>query len=212
MQIDFLFAPDLPSIMQLGIAVSVTVIVSAVLCFTYRRLFRTLPSKYAWIISASKLLAALVLLILIFQPVLKFNDSETFDKTVLFMFDTSESMSIKDSVGNSQRLQAVVQKIDETGIKSKIEDSFNIRLFSFSSIDSIHELKNVGKLSGVIPGGKYTQINQSVNKILQNAGDEKVGAVVIFTDGVENSPDFFRNKRLGTNIFTVGVGSSPEPS
>ncbi len=210
MQIDFLFAPRLPSVMQLGIAVSVTLIVASVLYFTYRRIFRTLPRMYAWIISTSKLLAALLLLILIFQPVLKLNDSESFDRTVLFMFDTSESMGIKDSVGNSQRLQAVVRRIDETGIKTKIEDSFNIRSYSFNSFDSIHELKNMKELSGIIPGGKYTQINQSAQKILQKSGDDKVSAIVIFSDGVENSPDFFTNKRLGTSIFTVGVGSTPD--
>jgi len=180
MQIDFLFAPRLPSVMQLGIAVSVTLIVASVLYFTYRRIFRTLPRMYAWIISTSKLLAALLLLILIFQPVLKLNDSESFDRTVLFMFDTSESMGIKDSVGNSQRLQAVVRRIDETGIKTKIEDSFNIRSYSFNSFDSIHELKNMKELSGIIPGGKYTQINQSAQKILQKSGDDKVSAIVIF--------------------------------
>ncbi|MCD4657870.1 MAG: hypothetical protein K8S87_10055 [Planctomycetes bacterium] len=206
MQIDFLFAPELPAEMRLGISVSVTLLLAAVLYFTYRRLFRTLPKTSAWIISTSKLLAALLLLILIFRPVIKFIDSESFDKTVLFMFDTSESMSIKDSVGNLPRLQAVLRRINETGIKSNIEDSFNLRVYSFNADEEIHELENIDDLSGIVPGGKYTQIVQSAHNILQNAGEEQVGAIVIFSDGVENSPDFFRNKRLGTSIFTVGVG------
>ncbi|MFH1422909.1 MAG: glutamine amidotransferase [Planctomycetota bacterium] len=178
----------------------------AILVFLFhRRIYHTIQRKKAVLLIVVKTIIVLFLLLCLFVPVLSFQSRST-DKTgLIVLIDSSESMLIKDCIGELSRSETANKILfdEDAGIFRQLNNIFNIRLFSFSVSP---ELVTPDSLNKISTHGKTTSISKSVSEAVSLSGDNFPVAVLIISDGADNS---FETTGLSTKIpvFTIGVGT-----
>jgi uncharacterized membrane protein len=150
-------------------------------------------------------LTALILLVpMLFEPVVRFVSHPKPQRQLLFLIDTSGSMSVPDVQNGPTRLQSVWQTLGPQ--LDKIDEHFIPSFFTFDS--SFHELKKSGDLATLSADGKSTDIVNGVNNALSHATRDD-SAVVLISDGIDNTspsaPDALRTSVHP--IHTIRVGS-----
>ncbi len=150
-------------------------------------------------------LAALVLLVpMLFEPVVRFVSHPRPQRQLIFLIDTSGSMSVPDVQNGPTRLQSVWQALGPQ--LDKIDEHFVPGFFTFDS--GFRELKKPGDLATLSADGKSTDIVNGVNNALAHATKED-SAVVLISDGIDNtSPSAADALRASAHpINTIRVGS-----
>jgi uncharacterized membrane protein len=117
--------------------------------------------------------------------------------------DASASMQYGDA--DQSRLQQVAAALQK-GTLAKLEDTFEVRLFSFAQTTTPLE-----SLDAIAPPGPQTRIGDSLVQVLQSAGSVPLAGVVLFSDGAENGGSLSEERltelaSYGVPIHTVGVG------
>lgn len=103
------------------------------------------------------------------------------NRVTLIGLDTSLSMKQRDA-GGQTRFDAAKNLLFDSGAvpRNGPVDPARVRLFGFD--DDAHPLP--GSLLSLVPAGKSTRLNKSVNTMLgATAADEAVNALVLLTDG-----------------------------
>lgn len=149
-------------------------------------------------------ITALALLVpMLFEPVVRFITIPKPEKPLIFLIDTSGSMSFPDIQNGPTRLQAVWQALrpELDTIKSHFVPSY----FTFDS--DCRELKSADELARLPADGKSTDIVTAVSTALSKTTREDA-AIVLMTDGIDNtSPnaaDAVRASALPINTIRVG--------
>src|SRR5712672_1652265 len=150
-------------------------------------------------------MAALVL-ILLWQPAIMVAELRPQQNIIAVLVDDSRSMSIADN-GATRESQAV--KTLESGVVDDLQKKFQVRLYRvddrLARIAKLDELKTT-------PPAAATRIGDDLKQLAGEAADLPIGAVVLLSDGADNSGGIdldtistFRSRRIP--VHTVGFGT-----
>ncbi|MDO5581258.1 MAG: vWA domain-containing protein [Planctomycetia bacterium] len=167
------------------------------------------------LIPAVRSLLILLLGILLLRPSMVLTVVQPLPASLVFLFDSSESMSIRDEKGEMSRWELMKSTLNKSSSSmNELRKNFDLQLFTFDS-----DLRRLDeKESDLLPGqaeGKETELGSSLQKILQAAGGRRIPAVVLMSDGSQRSrmnPPLlpqdiaFRFRDAGIPIHTVQLG------
>ena len=153
---------------------------------------------------------AALLLILLWKPAIMVAELKPQQNIIAVVVDDSRSMSIADQ-GAPRQEQAV--KSLEAGVLTELQKKFQIRLYRMDSrlarVTALDEMKKPG-------GAPATRISDGLKQLAGEAADLPIGAVVVLTDGADNSGGIdldtiatFRSRKIP--IHTVGFGLEQTP-
>src|SRR6202041_2689099 len=123
----------------------------------------------------------------------------------------SRSMAIADSGGDGkQTREAAAQKALEDGVLAGLQKKFQIRLYRLDNRGT-----RVAAPGEIQPSPPATHINDGLRQLTSETSDLPIGAIVLLSDGSENSIDgsgdlaletihALRNRRIP--VHTVGFG------
>jgi uncharacterized membrane protein len=147
-------------------------------------------------------------LVLLWRPALVTQTLRPQENSVAVLLDTSGSMLYG---ANESRLQEAVESLTESALPA-LESQFEVNLFSFAG-----DLVELPSLEQVPAPGPVTHIGEGLLNVLRGAQSGAVAAVVLVSDGADNSADFDAAKiaeiaSFGVPIHTVGVGAETMPN
>ncbi len=157
----------------------------------------------AWVIWGMQTLLAAVVLVLLWQPSITVAELKPQQNIIAVLVDDSRSMGISEN-GSTRQTQAVNALQD--GVLASLNRSFQTRLYrvdaSVARIDSLKDLQ---------PNASSTRIGDSLKQLSEETSDLPIGAVVLLSDGDDNSggidPDAIaalRSRHIP--VHTVGFG------
>jgi len=201
---ELVFASGWPVWLLLTLIVVAGVVVGAAI-------WRRQPGLGLWRAAAlgcaqTALLAAL--LVLAWRPALVTQTLRPQENSVAVLLDTSGSMLYGDQ--QTSRLQQAVDGLS-AGALPQLESAFDVNLFSFAG-----DLLELPALDQVPAPGPVTRIGDALLGVLRGAQSGAIAAVVLVSDGADNSNDFDAARiaeiaSFGVPVHTVGVGEETMP-
>lgn len=170
--------------------------------YTYRWLRPVLPPSRWFLLLVLRLCAIAIAALLLMRPVVSVTDTTTHKPVVLFLLDSSASMSVSDLPGGESRWQASVTEL--TGWLSGLQAVARPEVAVFD--ETARFLQSPTALEASEPNGVAT----SLVAALQAASRvENVHACVLISDGQHNAAGdpVQIAEQLGTVVHTVGVGT-----
>jgi uncharacterized membrane protein len=143
------------------------------------------------------------LLVLAWRPALVTQTLRPQENSVAVLLDTSGSMLYGD--GSRSRLQEAIDGLSARALPD-LKSMFNVGLYSFAG-----DLIELPSLEQVPAPGPVTHIGDALLSVLRGAQSGAIAAVVLVSDGADNSSDFDAAKiaeiaSFGVPVHTVGVG------
>ncbi|MFY9689470.1 MAG: glutamine amidotransferase [Candidatus Acidiferrales bacterium] len=158
-----------------------------------------------WLLQSA--VAALILLLL-WQPAITIAELKPQQNIIAVLVDDSRSMAIADN-GATRQAQAV--KALDGGVLTDLQKRFQTRLYTLDS-----RVTRVSNLDALKPSAPATRIGDSLKQLVAETNDLPVGAIVLLTDGADNSGGIdldtisaLRNRRIP--VHTVGLGAEEVP-
>lgn len=149
---------------------------------------------------------AALLLVLLWQPAILVAELRPQQNIIAVLVDDSHSMGISDN-GATRESQAV--KALEGGVLDQLQKKFQIRLYRVDS--RLRRIANLDELKTLAPA-PATRIGDGLKQLAGEAADLPIGAVVLLSDGADNSGgidldtiSMFRSRRIP--VHTVGFGA-----
>ncbi len=154
-------------------------------------------------LGALQTLMLAVALTLLWRPALLSQTLRPQENSVALLLDTSASMSY--GTDEESRLQQAVTALDERTLP-ELEADFDIESFAFSDLTVSLE-----SLELLPPPGSRTHIGDAVLTVLRGANAGALGALVLISDGADNSGDLDAAQiaeiaGFGVPVHTLGVG------
>jgi uncharacterized membrane protein len=170
------------------------------------RLPQAAPSVRNWRAAVIWLLQsclAAVLLILLWQPAITIAQLEPQKNIIAVLIDDSRSMATTED--GAARINRAV-KVIQGGVLSDLQKQFQVRLYRLDS-----HLTRFASLAELQASTPVTRIGASLKQLTDETSDLPIGAVVLLSDGSDNSGgiDFdtitaLRSRRIP--VHTVGFG------
>ncbi|HEY5624315.1 MAG TPA: glutamine amidotransferase [Gammaproteobacteria bacterium] len=203
-QSEFLFASGWP--VWLLIAGCIAGMLAVGVSLARRRESLSIPKLAA--LGALQAAMLSLVLVLLWQPALSTDRLRSEENSVAVLLDTSASMSYGE--GDQSRLQQAVGALGE-GVLETLSDDFDTRLYAFAD-----ESVAIDSLELVPPPGSATNLGDAILGVLREARATALGAVVLISDGADNSGalDAARLAEIagfGVPIHAVGVGRESIP-
>ncbi len=158
-------------------------------------------SAAVWLLQT---LLAAILLLMLWHPALSVATLRPQQNIVAVVVDDSASMAIEDTSGGSRRAQAV--GVLNSGLIQNLQKRFQVRLYRLSD-----QLERIPNLDALHSAGQSTHIGESLKQVLADASSLPIGAVVLLSDGADNSGGIdletvsdIRRQRIP--IHTIGFG------
>ncbi len=184
----------------------VTALAVALVTLFYWRAFRTLKS-YQWqTLLALRILAILTIVLLLFRPVLSYHKEQSEQRSVVFLVDTSSSMSISDDSSGQARIEQARDQV--ASWTEQLRDAFALHVVEFSERPRL--LPDAKQLPTLTAEGKATSISRALVAGARVAPQKDIEAIFLVSDGVHNSarnPEEVASK-MGVTVHSVGVGAS----
>src|SRR5580658_654553 len=161
-------------------------------------------SAVVWLLQT---LLASLLLLLLWHPALSVATLRPQQNIVAVVVDDSSSMEIADAGGvTSQTRSAQAVGVLNAGLIQSLEKRFQVRLYRLSA-----QLERIQRLDQLTSSGQSTHIGESLKQVLADASSLPIGAVVLLSDGADNSGGVdletvseIRRQRIP--IHTIGFG------
>ena len=154
-------------------------------------------------------LLAAVVLVLLWQPAITVAELKPQQNIIAVVVDDSRSMSIADG-GTPREDQAV--KALQNGVLSELQKTYQTRIYSLDS-----RATRIGSLTELHPAAPITRIGDSLKQLVAETSDLPVGAIVLLSDGGDNSGGIdldtisaLRNRHIP--VHTVGLGLEQMPN
>lgn len=197
----FAFASAWPLWVLVVSVLAVVTLIVASLVYVGRR--RQLGWRLLVPVGILQSLLAAAILCLLWRPVLNVERVRDRENVLAVAIDASASMAYGD--GDRSRLQEVAAALQNKTL-AKLEDTFEVRLFSFAQTTT-----PLDSLESMPAPGPQTRIGDSLVQVLQSAGSIPLAGVVLFSDGAENGGSLSEERltelaSYGVPIHTVGVG------
>jgi uncharacterized membrane protein len=133
----------------------------------------------AWVIWSLQTLLAAVLLVLLWQPAITIAELKPQQNIIAVLVDDSRSMAISED-GVARQARAV--KALESGVLASLNKSFQTRLYRVD--DAPARIENLKDLRANAP---TTRLGDSLKQLSAETSDLPIGAVVLLSDGADNS-------------------------
>jgi len=152
---------------------------------------------------------AAVALFALWQPGLAVRSLRSQQNVVSVLLDTSRSMALGE--GEKSRLQQAVETLN-SGVLAGLEEKFRVRLYGFSG-----GVERLESLEALPSPGDATRLGDSVGGVLRESAATPLGALVVVSDGSDNSGLFSRElmadiRRRNVPVHTIGVGREEIPN
>jgi uncharacterized membrane protein len=167
-----------------------------------------------WRAGAVWLLQSLLIttiLVLLWQPAMTVAELASQQNVIAIVLDDSRSMALADSGGDGkQSREAAAQKALRDGLLAGLAKRFQTRIYRLDS-----RVTRADTLDGIQANAPATHINDGLRQLADGTSDLPIGAIVLLSDGAENSADgsseltrdtlqALRNRRLP--VHTIGFG------
>jgi uncharacterized membrane protein len=161
-----------------------------------------------WLLQS--LLVATVLLLL-WQPAITIAQLAAQQNVIAVVLDDSRSMAVTDSGSDGkQARETVAQKALEGGVLAGLQKRFQTRIYRLDS-----RVEQAPALRNIQPAAPATHLNGGLRQLVTDTSDLPIGAIVLLSDGSENSVDgagdvtletihALQNRRIP--VHTVGFG------
>jgi len=201
---EFVFAREL-SMFWLAVLAAVAI---AIVAASIVRMRQDLSWPKAATIGALQAALLIAVLFLMWRPALVTQTLRPQENSVAVLLDTSASMSYGE--GDRSRLQQAVAVLGNDTLPALSAD-FTVDLFAFDS-----RLVELPSLNEVPAPGTQTRIGDALLSVLRSAQTGTLGAVVLVSDGSDNSSELDAAKIAeiashGIPVHTVGVGRERLP-
>jgi hypothetical protein len=174
--------------------------------FYYLTTLPPLPGKKRILLAGLRGGALTLLVLLLFEPLLRFVGIEDRPPVVAVLLDDSQSMTIVD--GRGDRASAIRSFIRRDPFTARPAGS-RVHYYTFST--------DISKPSDIPPDsmrftGQTTDLNNSLHAIQEAQQEDNIQAVVLLTDGVftAGKNPLYLAEGLGIPVYTVGVGDTAE--
>ena len=161
-----------------------------------------------WLLQS--LLIATVL-VMLWQPAITVAELASQQNVIAVVLDDSRSMATADSGADGKETrEAAARKALEEGVLAGLQKKFQVRLYRLD-----RRLASVAALGEIQPTAPATHLNDGLRQLAAQTSDLPVGAVVLLSDGSENSADGSGDLALDTlhtlsnrhlPVHTVGFG------
>src|SRR5580700_4547420 len=132
-----------------------------------------------WIIWGLQTLLAAVLLVLLWHPAITVAELKPQQNIIAVLVDDSRSMGISEG-GFTRQAQAV--KALQDGVLASLNRSFQTRLYRVDDVPA-----RIDSLNDLAPSAPSTRIGDSLKQLSEETSDLPIGAVVLLSDGDDNS-------------------------
>src|ERR1700733_10433745 len=154
-----------------------------------------------WLLEA---LVVCLVLILLWQPAIVVAELKPQQNVIAVLIDDSRSMGISEN--SVTRVEQAKQAL-QNNVLAQLQAKFQTRLYRLDrSVTRVNNLQEIGDAAA-----PATHINDGLNQLLAETSDLPVGAVVLLSDGSDNSRGIdrdtiaaLRNRHIPVN--TVGFG------
>ncbi len=196
---ELLFASEWP-LWLLAVLVVAGALAFAVSLYRYRQ---DLSLAKSVAIGALQTLMWGCLLLMLWRPALLTQTLRAQENSVALLVDASASMNYGE--GEASRLEEAVGTLQDD-LLPDLEESLEVDMFAFS--DSASGISSLDGLSAV---GATTRIGDGLLDILRNSNAGALAAVILVSDGVDNSTELDAARiadiaSFGVPVHTVGVG------
>ena len=201
---EFLFATGWP----LSLLVALILLGAIVVAVSISRFRQDLSPLKAVAIGGLQTLLIAIVLTMLWRPALLSQTLRPQENNVAVLLDTSSSMSYgEDGVS---RLQAAVETLGDSAVPM-LEEDFGVDLYAFSDRPI-----PLDTLEAVPAPGATTRLGESVLSVLRGSSAGALAAVVLVTDGADNSATLdaaaiAEIAGFGIPVHTVGVGRESLP-
>jgi uncharacterized membrane protein len=163
-------------------------------------------SAVVWLLQT---LLASVLLLLLWHPALSVATLRPQQNIVAVVVDDSSSMAVDDA-GSGSRKNAAVNVLN-SGLVKQLQERFQVRLYKLTDHLGRLEAYDKGGLEKLTAAGTSTHIGDSLKQVLADAASLPIGAVVLLSDGADNSggidlETISEVRRQRIPIHTIGFG------
>ena len=170
------------------------------------RLPQAVPSLRSWRAGVIWLLQSslvAVLLILLWKPAIIVAELKLQQNVIAVLVDDSQSMAMSEN-GTTREVQAV--KALQGGVIASLQKNFQTRLFRLDS-----HLSRISSPEELQPQAPATRIGDSLRQLADETNDLPIGAVVLLSDGADNSGGVDRETIAALRdrhipVHTVGFG------
>jgi uncharacterized membrane protein len=132
-----------------------------------------------WVIWSLQTLLAAILLVLLWQPSITVAELKPQQNIIAVMVDDSRSMAISED-GSTREAQAI--KALEGGALATLNRSFQTRLYRVDAVPA-----RIDSLKDLQPAAPSTRLGDSFKQFSEETSDLPIGAVVLLSDGDDNS-------------------------
>ena len=145
-----------------------------------------------------------IVLVLAWRPALVTQTLRPQENSVAVLVDTSASMLYGD--GDRSRLQEAIQTLSADALPD-LQSAFDVKLYSFAG-----DTTELPSLQQVPAPGPVTHVGDALLSVLRGGQAGALAAIVLVTDGADNSDDFDAARiaeiaSFGVPVHTVGVGA-----
>src|ERR1035437_6554164 len=178
------------------------------------------PAWRAWAVWGLEAATVMLLLLLLWEPAITVAELKSEQNIIAVLVDDSRSMAIADAGadGRTTREAAAVKALED-GVLAGLQKKFQTRVYrldgGLTRLDGPAGQRDSAQLDGLVagtrPGAESTHINAGLRQLTAETSDLPVGAVVLLSDGAENSGGIdvdtinaLHNRRLP--VHTIGFG------
>ncbi len=133
----------------------------------------------AWVIWGLQTLMAALLLVLLWQPAITVAELKPQQNIIAVLVDDSRSMALSED-GVTRQAQAV--QALQKGVLASLNRSFQTRLYRVDEVPA-----RIDNLNDLKPNAPATRIGDSLKQLSEETSDLPIGAVVLLSDGADNS-------------------------
>ncbi len=198
---EFLFATG----WSVWLLAALAAIAAAALLWHARRAHSRLSGRALWAVWALQALTVALALVLLWQPALTVQSLKSRQNAVAVLVDTSRSMSL--GAAGVSRIAQAAEALRERVVPA-LEEKFRVRLYGFAAKPQ--------RLASLQPDafpdpGVSSGVGESVLSILRESTAVPLGALLVVSDGADNTGRFGRElaaeiRKYNVPVHTVGVG------
>ncbi len=149
-----------------------------------------------------------LLLLILWQPSIMTEQLRQGDNVVALMLDTSASMNYSES--GSTRMQQALTVINGEALGKTVQQ-YALQRYVFAN-----EARSVDSFEPLPAPTQQTRLGEAVRQVLSMSRTRPLGAVVLLSDGAENSGSLTREQladiaRYGVPVHTIGIGNERIP-
>lgn len=185
----------------------------AVLAVVLAELVRRLGafSRRAAAVWALQAAVVALIVILLWQPALSLSELKPQQNIVAVIVDDSRSMALPNAGSGSPTREAAAAHALQSGLIANLNQRFQTRLYRMDS-----QVARVPSAATLQPAAPATHIGDSLRQLLQQTADLPLGAIVVLSDGADNSGgvdratiEQLRSRHIA--VQTVGFGPVEAP-